>query len=93
MAESLALATWADVLVCATPGGAGTRHLVNAEVLRALGSQGYLINIARGSVVDTAALAAALQNGGLAGAGIDVYESEPHRPEPLIDLPNILITQ
>ena len=88
----LALATWADVLVCATPGGAGTRHLVNAEVLRALGSQGYLINIARGSVVDTAALAAALQNGGLAGAGIDVYESEPHRPEPLIDLPNILIT-
>ncbi|WP_263434656.1 2-hydroxyacid dehydrogenase [Comamonas odontotermitis] len=88
----LALAAWADVLVCATPGGAGTRHLVNAEVLRALGPQGYLINIARGSVVDTEALAAALQEGRIAGAGIDVYESEPHRPEPLIDLPNILIT-
>lgn len=88
----LALAAWADVLVCATPGGAGTRHLVNAQVLQALGPQGYLINIARGSVVDTDALAAALQEGRIAGAGIDVYESEPHRPEPLIDLPNILIT-
>ena len=88
----LALATWADVLVCALPGGAATKHLVNAEVLQALGPQGYLINIARGSVVDTAALAAALTQGTIAGAGIDVYESEPHRPEALVDLPNILIT-
>lgn len=87
-----ALATWADVLVCATPGGAGTKHLVNAEILQALGPNGYLINIARGSVVDTVALAAALKDGTIAGAGIDVYESEPHRPELLIDLPNILIT-
>jgi lactate dehydrogenase-like 2-hydroxyacid dehydrogenase len=87
-----ALASWADILVCATPGGAATKHLVNAEILQALGPQGYLINIARGSVVDTVALAAALRDGTIAGAGIDVYESEPHRPELLIDLPNILIT-
>ena len=88
----LALAAWADVLVCATPGGAATKHMVNAQVLQALGPQGYLINIARGSVVDTEALAAALKSGTIAGAGIDVYESEPHRPEALVDLPNILIT-
>lgn len=88
----LALAAWADVLVCATPGGAGTKHMVNAEVLAALGPQGYLINIARGSVVDTQALAHALRSGVIAGAGVDVYESEPHRPEALVDLPNILIT-
>ena len=88
----LALAAWADVLVCATPGGAATRHMVDAQALAALGPQGYLVNIARGSVVDTAALAAALQNGTIAGAGIDVYESEPDRPEALVGLPNILIT-
>ncbi|MEG0920337.1 MAG: 2-hydroxyacid dehydrogenase [Comamonas sp.] len=88
----LALAEWADILVCATPGGPATKHMVTARVLAALGSQGYLINIARGSVVDTAALAAALQNGTIAGAGIDVYESEPQRPEALIELPNIVIT-
>ncbi len=87
-----ALANWADILVCATPGGPGTKHLVNAQILQALGPNGYLINIARGSVVDTLALAAALKDGTIAGAGIDVYESEPHRPEPLVDLPNILIT-
>ncbi len=91
-ASVLALAEWADILVCATPGGAATKHMVNADVLAALGPQGYLINIARGSVVDTAALAAALRSSGLAGAGIDVYESEPHRPEALVDLPNIIIT-
>ena len=88
----LALATWADILVCATPGGAATKHMVNTEVLAALGPQGYLVNIARGSVVDTAALAAALQNGTIAGAGVDVYESEPNRPEALVGLPNIVIT-
>ena len=88
----MALAEWADVLVCATPGGAATKHLVNADVLQALGPQGYLVNIARGSVVDTQALATALRSGGIAGAAIDVYESEPQRPEALIDLPNILIT-
>jgi lactate dehydrogenase-like 2-hydroxyacid dehydrogenase len=87
-----ALAAWCDVLVCAAPGGAATRHLVNAEVLDALGPQGFLVNIGRGSVVDTEALAAALREGRIAGAGLDVYESEPARPEPLIGLDNLILT-
>ena len=60
----------------------GTRHLVNADILDAIGPQGYLVNISRGSVVDTEALAAALRANRIAGAGLDVYESEPRRPEP-----------
>lgn len=87
-----ALAEWADVLVIATPGGPGTRHMVNARILDAIGPQGYLINISRGSVVDTEALAAALRANRIAGAGLDVYESEPKRPEPLIGLDNVLLT-
>lgn len=88
----LALAQWADVLLVATPGGAGTRHLVDAPVIAALGSQGYVVNIARGSVVDTAALAQALRTGALAGAGLDVYESEPLPPAELLDLDNVVLT-
>ncbi|MGO4390552.1 2-hydroxyacid dehydrogenase [Variovorax sp. M-6] len=86
------LATWADFLVLAAPGGPATRHLVNAEVLDALGPQGFLVSIGRGSVVDTEALAAALRENRIAGAGIDVYESEPERPEALIGLDNVLLT-
>ena len=88
----LALATWADVLMVATPGGAGTRHLVNAQVLQALGARGYVVNIARGSVIDTPALAAALREGRLAGAGLDVYESEPAPPAQLLDLDSVILT-
>ncbi|OOG58140.1 2-hydroxyacid dehydrogenase [Polaromonas sp. C04] len=88
----LALARWCDFLVVATPGGAGTRHLVNEAVLEAIGPQGALVNIARGSVVDTQALARVLRERRLGAAGIDVYESEPHRPEELIALPNIVLT-
>lgn len=87
-----ALAEWADVLVVATPGGPGTRHLVDARILDAIGPQGYLVNISRGSVVDTEALAAALRANRIAGAALDVYESEPKRPEPLIGLDNVLLT-
>ena len=86
------LAAWADFLVLAAPGGPATKHLVNAEVLDALGPQGYLVSIGRGSVVDTEALAAALRENRIAGAGLDVYESEPKRPEQLIGLDNILLT-
>jgi len=86
------LAAWADFLILAAPGGAATKHLVNAEVLDALGPQGYLVNIGRGSVVDTEALAAALRERRIAGAGLDVYESEPKRPEPLVGLDNVLLT-
>jgi lactate dehydrogenase-like 2-hydroxyacid dehydrogenase len=87
-----ALTEWADFLVVATPGGPATRHLVNAEVLQALGPRGTLVNIARGSVVDTAALAAALREGRLGAAGLDVYESEPRPPAELIELPNVVLT-
>ncbi|GGH53103.1 2-hydroxyacid dehydrogenase [Comamonas phosphati] len=90
--DLLALASWADVLLVATPGGAGTRHLVGAQVLEALGSEGFLVNIARGSVVDTAALAAAVRAGRVAGAGLDVYESEPEPPAELLDLDAVVLT-
>ena len=88
----LELAAWADVLLVATPGGAGTRHLIDAEVLSALGEKGVLVNIARGSVVDTRALAEAVRTGRLAGAGLDVYESEPQPPQELIDLDAVVLT-
>jgi len=87
-----ALAAWCDVLVVATPGGAATHHLVDAGVLEALGPGGVLVNVARGSVVDTAALAAALRTGRLRAAGLDVYESEPQPPEDLIGLDNVVLT-
>jgi lactate dehydrogenase-like 2-hydroxyacid dehydrogenase len=87
-----AMAGWADFMVVATPGGPGTKHLVGAGVIEALGPKGVLVNIARGSVVDTAALAAALSEGRLAGAGLDVYESEPHAPELLVGLDNVVLT-
>lgn len=90
--SALALAEWADYLVVMTPGGAATRHMVDAQVLRALGSKGYVVNMARGSVVDTQALAAALREGVIAGAGLDVYESEPDAPAELIGLDNIVLT-
>ena len=86
------LAAWADFLVLAAPGGPATKHLVNAEVLDALGPQGYLVSIGRGSVVDTDALAAALRENRIAAAWLDVYESEPKRPEQLIGLDNVLLT-
>lgn len=91
-ADVTALADWADFLVVATPGGAGTQHLVNAAVLSALGPRGVVVNIARGSVIDTAALAAALRDGRIAAAGLDVYESEPAPPAELIGLGNVVLT-
>ncbi|MEO7952876.1 MAG: 2-hydroxyacid dehydrogenase [Polaromonas sp.] len=87
-----ALAAEVDFLVLITPGGAGTRKLVNAEVLKALGPKGYLINVARGSVVDESALIEALKNGWIAGAGLDVFESEPQVPEALRCLDNVVLT-
>jgi lactate dehydrogenase-like 2-hydroxyacid dehydrogenase len=90
--SAAALAAWADDLVVATPGGAGTRHIVDAEVLAALGAGGHVVNIARGSCVDTAALAAALRAGQIAGAALDVYESEPRPPQALLGLDNVILT-
>ena len=91
-ADVAALADWADFLIVATPGGAGTQHLVNAAVLDALGPRGVVVNIARGSVIDTAALAAALREGRVAAAGLDVYESEPAPPAELVGLDNVVLT-
>jgi lactate dehydrogenase-like 2-hydroxyacid dehydrogenase len=76
----VALAEWADFLAIASPGGPATRHLVNAEVLAALGQQGYVVNIARGSIIDQAALIDALTAGKIAGAGLDVLDGEPAVP-------------
>ncbi|WP_070106101.1 2-hydroxyacid dehydrogenase [Burkholderia plantarii] len=86
------LARWADYLVVATPGGAGTHHLIDAAVLDALGAAGFVVNVSRGSVVDTAALAAALRDGRIAGAGLDVYEGEPAPPAELIGLEQVVLT-
>jgi len=80
----IALAQWCDFLIVACPGSPETFHLVSADVLKALGPQGYLVNVARGTVVDERALVAALQNGELAGAGLDVFEHEPEVPAELI---------
>jgi len=91
--ESLtALAQWADYLVLTVAGGVGTRHLVNRDVLDALGPQGYLINVARGSVVDEAALIDALAERRIAGAGLDVFDNEPHVPAALMALDNVVLT-
>ena len=91
-ASAQALASEADFLVLVTPGGAGTRELVNAGVLKALGPKGYLINVARGSVVDQSALVDALQKGLIAGAGLDVFEDEPNVPAALRAMKNVVLT-
>jgi D-3-phosphoglycerate dehydrogenase len=91
-ADLLAMARDSDYLVVACPGGAATRHLVNAAVLDALGPQGYIVNIARGSVVDTAALTAALLESRIAGAGLDVIEDEPAVPPTLLACERVLFT-
>jgi len=89
--DLLALARWADFLMVVTPGGAETRHLISREVMRALGPDGLLVNVARGSVVDEQALVAALQAGELGGAGLDVFDDEPHVPAALMDLPRVVL--
>lgn len=91
-ASAAALAAQVDFLVAITPGGAATKHLINAEVLSALGANGFLINVARGSVVDEEALIAALQAGTIAGAALDVFANEPHVPQALWALPNVVLT-
>jgi hydroxypyruvate reductase len=86
-----ALAARVDFLVVACPGGPATRHLVNARVLKALGAKGTLINIARGSIVDEAALARALTDGTVKAAGLDVFEDEPNVPAALLAQDNAVL--
>ena len=87
-----ALAEWCSVLMIAVRAGADTHHAVDANILRKLGSDGYVVNISRGSVIDQAALVAALSEGAIAGAGLDVYEKEPHAPDQLTGFPNVVLT-
>ena len=86
-----ALAAESDFLVVITPGGAGTRHMIDAAVLKALGKNGILVNVARGSVVDEQALIEALEQGVIAGAGLDVFADEPRVPEGLRALPHVVL--
>jgi lactate dehydrogenase-like 2-hydroxyacid dehydrogenase len=87
----LYMARQVEVLLVITPGGAQTRNLINAEVLAALGREGILINMARGSVVDEPALIKALQQGTILSAGLDVYAREPHVPPELIAMDNVVL--
>jgi lactate dehydrogenase-like 2-hydroxyacid dehydrogenase len=91
VASALELARQADILVVATPGGDGTRHLVDRAVLDALGPEGIIVNIARGTVIDEAELVAALTTGRLAGAGLDVFADEPNVPPALFELANVVL--
>ncbi|MDX6807444.1 2-hydroxyacid dehydrogenase [Terrihabitans rhizophilus] len=85
------LAEAVDVVIAVTPGGAGTRHLIGADAFRALGPNGIFVNVARGSVVDEAALIDALRDGTILGAGLDVFENEPNVPQALMDMKNTVL--
>ena len=91
VAELEALAATADFLVVACPGGEATKNIVNAKVLAALGKKGILVNIARGSIVDEPALVAALENGAIKGAGLDVFADEPRIPPSLLAMDNVVL--
>ncbi|MNY08905.1 Glyoxylate/hydroxypyruvate reductase B [compost metagenome] len=79
------------MLIIAAAATAETRHIVNADVLKALGPQGVLVNVARGSLVDEKALVEALSNGAIGGAALDVFEDEPRVPEALFAFDNVTL--
>lgn len=87
-----ALAEWCDVLMLAMPSNASTKYIVNQEILEAVGPRGFVINIGRGALIDTQALIKALDEGKLGGAGLDVFEAEPHVPAELMHRPNVVLT-
>jgi lactate dehydrogenase-like 2-hydroxyacid dehydrogenase len=86
------LARKVDFLIVAAPGGDETHHMVDRAVMDALGPEGVLVNVGRGTIVDTRALAAALSEGSLGAAGLDVLEGEPAVHSGLLALPNLLLT-
>jgi lactate dehydrogenase-like 2-hydroxyacid dehydrogenase len=88
----LSLAGWADILMVAARAGPFNRHAVNVEVLKALGPGGLVFNISRGLVIDETALIATLESGGIAGAGLDVYENEPKVPDALKARANVVLS-
>jgi lactate dehydrogenase-like 2-hydroxyacid dehydrogenase len=87
-----ALVEWCDILIVAVRAGPDTQHIIDANMLKKLGPNGTLINISRGSVVDQQALVTALADKTIAAAGLDVYEVEPHKPDGLTTLPNVVLT-
>ena len=91
-ADIASLAAACDVLIIAAPGGGATSHIVDAAVLAALGEDGILVNIARGSLIDEPALVAALQAGTIAGAGLDVFADEPAVPEALKTMDQVVLS-
>jgi lactate dehydrogenase-like 2-hydroxyacid dehydrogenase len=90
-ADLIAMARDVDTLIVVVPGGPATRHLISTNVLAALGPKGILINVARGSVVDEAALVHALQDGTILGAGLDVFANEPRVPRALLENDNVVV--
>jgi lactate dehydrogenase-like 2-hydroxyacid dehydrogenase len=92
IASPLELARWCDILILSTSANASTRRLIGREVLDALGPAGYLVNVARGSLVDEAELISALDSGRIAGAALDVYEDEPNVPQALRSSAKVLLT-
>jgi lactate dehydrogenase-like 2-hydroxyacid dehydrogenase len=92
-ADLVEMARDVDFLIAIVPGGAATQHLVNKEVLDALGPQGVFVNVARGSVVDQEALIAALKEGRLGAAGLDVFDNEPKVPQALKDMTDTVVLQ
>jgi lactate dehydrogenase-like 2-hydroxyacid dehydrogenase len=89
--DLVAMAREVDTLMVIVPGGTATRNLINAEVLRALGPSGILINVARGSVVDEPALIKALQDRTIHAAGLDVFADEPAVPDELVAMENVVL--
>jgi lactate dehydrogenase-like 2-hydroxyacid dehydrogenase len=87
-----ALADWCSVLMIAVRAGADTHHVVNADILKRLGADGCVVNIARGSVIDQDALVNALTDKAIAAAGLDVYAKEPHAPDALTAFPNVVLS-
>jgi hydroxypyruvate reductase len=85
------LVEWADILMIAARADASNRHIVNKDVLKALGPDGIVVNIARGSIIDEAAMIALLQSGELGSAGLDVYEHEPSVPDSLKAIPHVVL--
>lgn len=90
-ADPVALGEWSEIFVVACPGGEATRHLVDKATIEAIGPKGTLVNIARGSIIDEAALVEALATGALGGAGLDVFAGEPNVPSALFARDNVVL--
>src|ERR1700752_1189500 len=89
--DLIEMAKAVDTLIVIVPGGASTNKMINAEVMKALGPRGVIINVARGSVVDEQALVAALKSGTILAAGLDVFEKEPNVPDELKSMQNVVL--